>query len=50
MAVGPVELLIIKFPRNKARGEIAPALTDLNERVPRVVIDELLATRPVPSV
>jgi uncharacterized membrane protein len=29
MSLGPIELLVVKFPGNKFRGEIAPALAEL---------------------
>ncbi|MPZ50114.1 MAG: hypothetical protein GEU75_12595 [Dehalococcoidia bacterium] len=29
MAIGPVELLVVRFPGNQFTGEIVPALTDL---------------------
>jgi hypothetical protein len=31
MSLGPVELLVVKFPGNQFRGEIAPALKELVE-------------------
>ena len=31
MSLGPIELLVIKFPGNKFTGEVAPALKDLVE-------------------
>ncbi len=31
MSLGPLELLVVKFPGNKFTGEIAPALTELVE-------------------
>ena len=43
MAVGPCELLIVKFPGNKFRGEIAPALGDLAKRGTITIIDILFA-------
>jgi len=43
VAVGPCELLIVKFPGNKFRGEIAPALGDLAKRGTITIIDILFA-------
>ena len=31
MSLGPIELLVVKFPGNQFKGEIAPALKDLVE-------------------
>jgi hypothetical protein len=31
MSLGPIELLVVKFPGNKFSGEVAPALKDLVE-------------------
>jgi Family of unknown function (DUF6325) len=31
MSLGPIELLVVKFPGNQFKGEIAPALTELVE-------------------
>ena len=31
MAIGPVEYIVVAFPGNKFKGEIAPALNDLVE-------------------
>ena len=31
MSLGPIELLVVKFPGNQFKGEIAPALNDLVE-------------------
>ena len=31
MSLGPIELLVVKFPGNKFTGEVAPALKDLVE-------------------
>jgi uncharacterized membrane protein len=41
MALGPVELLVIKFPGNEFRGEIAPALRELVENGTIRIIDLL---------
>jgi hypothetical protein len=38
-------LLIVKFPGNKFRGEIAPALADLNRRGTITIIDLLFAIK-----
>jgi uncharacterized membrane protein len=32
MALGPIELLVVKFPGNRFSGEIAPALEDLVDK------------------
>jgi len=45
MALGPVELLVLKFPGNKFRGEIAPALQDLVDSRMIRVIDILFAIK-----
>jgi hypothetical protein len=38
MALGPIELLVVKFPGNQFRGEIIPALQELVEgRIIRIV-------------
>jgi Family of unknown function (DUF6325) len=41
MALGPVELLVIKFPGNEFRGEIVPALRELVENGTIRIIDLL---------
>jgi uncharacterized membrane protein len=41
MALGPVELLVVKFPGNEFRGEIAPALRELVENGTIRIIDLL---------
>ena len=45
MSLGPVELLVVKFPGNQFKGEIAPALTDLVENGTIRVIDILFANK-----
>ena len=45
LAVGPCELLIVKFPGNNFRGEIAPALADLAQRGTITIIDILFALK-----
>lgn len=45
MALGPVELLVVKFPGNQFKGEIAPALTELVENGTIRVIDILFANK-----
>jgi hypothetical protein len=45
MAIGPVELLVIKFPGNQFRGEIVPALRELVEQGTIRVIDILFAIK-----
>ena len=39
MSYGPIELLVVKFPGNQFKGEIAPALRDLVETGTIRVID-----------
>jgi hypothetical protein len=39
MSYGPIELLVVKFPGNQFKGEIAPALRDLVETGTIQVID-----------
>ena len=45
MTLGPVELLVVKFPGNQFKGEIAPALTALVENGTIRVIDILVANK-----
>jgi len=45
VAVGPCELLVVKFPGNKFRGEIAPALGRLIDAKTIKVIDILFAIK-----
>ncbi len=45
MAVGPCDLIVVKFPGNKFRGEIAPALAALMEKGTIRVIDALFAIK-----
>ena len=45
MAVGPCELLIVKFPGNHFHGEIAPALADVARRRTITIIDILFAIK-----
>jgi len=45
MALGPVELLVVKFPGNQFKGEIAPALTELVESGTIRVIDILFVNK-----
>lgn len=45
MAVGPCDLLVIKFPGNKFRGEIAPAIGRLVESGTIKVLDALFAIK-----
>jgi Family of unknown function (DUF6325) len=45
VALGPVELLVVKFPGNQFKGEIAPALTELVESGTIRVIDILFANK-----
>jgi hypothetical protein len=43
--MGPVELLAVKFPGNRFRGEIIPALTDLVERGDVRIIDIVFVSK-----
>jgi uncharacterized membrane protein len=45
VAVGPCELLIVKFPGNHFHGEIAPALADVARRRTITIIDILFAIK-----
>src|SRR5215211_2940621 len=45
MTLGPVELLVVKFPGNQFKGEIAPALTALVESGTIRVIDILFVNK-----
>jgi Family of unknown function (DUF6325) len=45
MALGPVELLVVKFPGNEFRGEIAPALRELVEHGTIRIIDLLFVKK-----
>ena len=45
MSVGPIELLVVKFPGNKFSGEIAPALAELIESGTIRIFDLLFATK-----
>jgi hypothetical protein len=45
MAIGPVDLLVVKFPGNQFKGEIAPALIELVEAGTIRVIDILFANK-----
>lgn len=45
MAVGPCDLLIVKFPGNKFKGEIAPALGRLVETKTIKILDILFAIK-----
>lgn len=45
MAIGPVELLVVKFPGNQFTGEIVPALTELVESGTIRVIDILFVNK-----
>lgn len=45
MAVGPCDLIVVKFPGNKFRGEIAPALGRLVEAGTIKIIDALFAIK-----
>jgi hypothetical protein len=43
MAIGPVELLVVRFPGNEFKGEIVPALRELVESRTIRIIDILFA-------
>jgi uncharacterized membrane protein len=45
MSLGPIELLVVKFPGNQFKGEIAPALADLVESGTIRIIDLLFAIK-----
>ena len=45
MAIGPIELLVVKFPGNQFKGEIAPALQELIDNGTIHVIDLLFAIK-----
>jgi len=45
MSLGPVELLVVKFPGNRFSGEIGPALAELVESGTIRVFDILFATK-----
>jgi uncharacterized membrane protein len=45
VAVGPCDLIVVKFPGNKFRGEIAPALSRLVEKGTIKIIDILFAIK-----
>ena len=45
MAVGPCDLIVVKFPGNNFRGEIAPALASLVDKGTIKIIDILFAIK-----
>jgi len=45
VAVGPCDLIVVKFPGNKFRGEIAPALASLVDKGTIKIIDILFAIK-----
>lgn len=45
MAIGPIELLVVKFPGNQFKGEIAPALQELVENGTINIIDLIFAIK-----
>jgi hypothetical protein len=45
MAIGPIELLVVKFPGNQFKGEIAPALQELVENGTIRIIDLIFAIK-----
>jgi hypothetical protein len=44
-SIGPVELLVVKFPGNQFKGEIAPALADLVDSGAIRIIDLIFAIK-----
>ena len=47
MSIGPIELLVLKFPGNQFTGEIAPALQDLVDSGTIRIVDILFAIKDV---
>lgn len=45
MAIGPIELLVVRFPGNQFKGEIAPALQELIDSGTIHVIDLIFAIK-----
>jgi uncharacterized membrane protein len=45
VAVGPCDLIVVKFPGNKFHGEIAPAIASLHQKGIVHVIDALFAMK-----
>jgi len=45
VALGPIEMLVVKFPGNKFSGEIIPALGDLVENGTVRIVDLLFAVK-----
>jgi hypothetical protein len=45
MALGPIDLLVVKFPGNRFSGEILPALADLVDAGTITILDCLVAVR-----
>ena len=45
MAIGPIELLVVKFPGNQFKGEIAPALKELVDSGTIQIIDLIFAMK-----
>src|SRR6186997_2166487 len=45
MSLGPIELLVIKFPGNQFRGEIAPALLELVDSGTIRVVELMVVSR-----
>src|ERR687898_723782 len=45
MSLGPVEMIVIKFPGNKFTGEITPALADLVDKGLIQIIDLLFVAK-----
>ena len=50
MSLGPIEVLMLRFPGNRFRGEIAPALADLVDNGTVRVIDLLFAIKDADGV
>ena len=45
MALGPIEMLVVKFPGNRFSGEIIPALAELVENGTVRIVDLLFAVK-----
>ena len=49
MSIGPIELLVLKFPGNHFTGEVAPALQDLVDSGTIRIVDIVFAIKDVDS-
>ena len=45
MSLGPIEMLVVKFPGNRFSGEIIPALAELVENGTVRIVDLLFAVK-----